>query len=305
MSRLLKDRRHRNLLTLSISRELLELRVVDLAQFRAAQSGCDLAHSIRERCDHIESDIRFALGCSLICQTSEVVVLDESAAVEYAAGQVSNIDAGERIRLAGVAVKAVRITVCYNRCLEAVLLTLRLTGISDKSRLHLWRPRGSRCSHMDMQWHACTVEGVSGCPNWVSKGRCTYPVIGNTLIALLGGVATGRARDSEPALNRTVGQQTVRIRLAVVGHEAVDEGVRSRLNQHSCERAVEEVWIVGNLGVETLGAELGKGLQSHLAPRGHINQLLELVDSRQVVVPVFVEVRTCRRSIGLVPASSE
>jgi hypothetical protein len=50
---------------------------------------------------------------------------------------------------------------------------------------------------------------------------------------------------------------------------------------------------------------LGKGLQSHLAPRGHINQLLELVDSRQVVVPVFVEVRTCRRSIGLVPASSE
>ena len=93
------------------------------------------------------------------------------------------------------------------------------------------------------------------------------------------------------------------MRLAVVGHEAVDESVRSRLDEDTGEGAVEEVGVVRDLSVETLGSEVGERLHGDDSARRYFHQLLELLSTCHVIVAELVEIGSGRRSIALISES--
>lgn len=112
-------------------------------------------------------------------------------------------------------------------------------------------------------------------------------------------VAAALALHSEPRCDHIVGEVSTWVLLGVVGHEAEDESVGRWLDEHSRERTVEEVWVVGDLGVESLGSEGGKRVDCD-ATRGGIDHLLELLSDGLVVVASLVEIWSGWRGITLV-----
>ena len=198
-------------LALGVARELFELSSINIRELGADELAGQRAESIVESSEDGEGDVRLDLGSSLVRETSEVVVLRERACVEDTAGQVADVDASEGVDLAGVAAYVEE-------------LGVKESGVGDIGD------------------EVLVVVGVFD--------GATVPVERNPLVALLDSVAARRSRDAEPVLEDVVVEEAVGVGLAVVGHEAVDEGVRSRLHQHSSEGSVEEVRVLGDLIAE-------------------------------------------------------
>jgi len=128
----------------------------------------------------------------------------------------------------------------------------------------------------------------------------TVPVLWDLLSALDSPVVTAVSLNTEPRLEDVVWEDTSGVLSSVVGHEAEDEGVRSRLHQHTGEWSVEEVGVSLLLHIEAVASELSQAVQSDNTTGRVINQLLELASDSLVVVASLVKVGPCWRSIGFV-----
>lgn len=105
--------------------------------------------------------------------------------------------------------------------------------------------------------------------------------------------------NSEPRLDNLVGEVSARVLIGVVGHETEDESVSRWLDEHSRERSVEEIRVVGDLSVESLRTESSERVDGN-ASRGGVNHLLELLANGLVVVASLVEIWSGGRGITLV-----
>lgn len=133
---------------------------------------------------------------------------------------------------------------------------------------------------------------------------CTFiPIGGDSLVALLDGVASGLAADSKPTSQDVVSELANRVLGAVVCHESIDEGVSSRLNGDPAEGSVEEVWVAGDLLIPTFRTELGQGVHRDNTTWRVIDEILVLVNHKQVIVARLVEIRAGGGTIRFVPAN--
>lgn len=111
------------------------------------------------------------------------------------------------------------------------------------------------------------------------------------------------AFDGEERLQYALSKLTRWILSAVVCHEPVNEGVRSRLNGNAAEWPVEEVWVVVNALLEPLRTETRQNtkIEVRLGIRHtslHGIEVLPLRHLQKIIVATDIKV-TLRPKIGL------
>jgi len=127
-----------------------------------------------------------------------------------------------------------------------------------------------------------------------------YPVLGDSLGALLSSVAPAFALNTKPALDHIVTEPAGGIRSAVICHEAEDKRVSCRLHSDAGEWTIEEVRVIGNLRIEAVRAEGREGVDSNFAAGRVVDKLLKLLGDCLVVVSSLVEIRARRGGVTLV-----
>jgi len=91
-----------SLRTLLVSREHLQLSIVNVLQLRAAQNAQNTSQRRVHRVEHAERNIRLGLSGKLVGETSCIVALKQVCSVVDASGEVVDVDAGEGVSCAGV-----------------------------------------------------------------------------------------------------------------------------------------------------------------------------------------------------------
>jgi hypothetical protein len=92
-----------------VTRELLQLRVIDLLQLRASQLTGNIAEGVCELRQRSKKDIRLGLSRELESEAGRVIALQQTFRVEEPTGKVVDIDSGEGVSRAGVAATALAI----------------------------------------------------------------------------------------------------------------------------------------------------------------------------------------------------
>jgi hypothetical protein len=181
-----------------VARVLVELVLVDVVQLRASKRvgdavdlGADLVLGGVLVCEKAGEDVGELLNGELHGVTHEVVALEECRAVEDAAGEVSGLNSGECVNLSGVA--------------------------ADGQELGV------------LECHVGKVDLEVGDGVLVDKVTLV-PVVWNTLVARGVLEVTVLAGDGEELLENFAVKLALRVFRGLVSHEAVDEGVRSRLH---------------------------------------------------------------------------
>lgn len=82
-----------------IAWELHQLAIVDILQLLAVQLAGDLADSTRQRCQHVQCEIRLRLSSELVRKAGRVVPLEEICRVHRSASEVRDIKASEGVCL--------------------------------------------------------------------------------------------------------------------------------------------------------------------------------------------------------------
>lgn len=91
-------------LLLVVTRQLLELRLVDSLQLRAAQLADETTNSACECVEWAEKDVWLGLSGDLVDEAAKVVALKQSLRVEDTTSQVTNVNTGEGVGCASVTV---------------------------------------------------------------------------------------------------------------------------------------------------------------------------------------------------------
>lgn len=124
-----------------------------------------------------------------------------------------------------------------------------------------------------------------------SRARTSVPVVGNSLSNEL--EVTIRSLDTEPGFEDIMGENADWFFLSMVRHESEDESICGRLDEHSSEWTVEEEFVVGNLGVESIRPVLRKCVESDDSARGDVEKLLKLIELHSPVVTLAIKVSSC------------
>lgn len=91
-----------SLRALLVSREHLQLSIINVLQLRAAQNAQDTSQGRVDRVEHAKRDIGLSLGGKLVGEASCIVALGQVCGIVDASCEIGNVDAGERVGCAGV-----------------------------------------------------------------------------------------------------------------------------------------------------------------------------------------------------------
>jgi hypothetical protein len=101
-----------SLSALLISRELLQLLLIDVLQLWAVQLAQYATEGLVYQVEYVQCDIWLGICSSLVGEASGIVALEQFCTVEDASSEIGDIDTGESVSLAEVTTNVEELGLC-------------------------------------------------------------------------------------------------------------------------------------------------------------------------------------------------